>query len=1065
MHQSRRSIVGLLFLAAIVVSCTDRPAPTEATRAVGRRAGLTACLSLGAITNLINTVFGAGGPNANSALAKLNTVASKLASGDTAGARAHARTLISFIEQKASVLADPSQVQALIDAIECFAGITSDSFLIFPTDQPQVLVTGDGQAGLKLSAYPVSEPTLITLTMLDTAASPLITILDQYPGYVEVTQQSSVAGANTLTGPVTVAVCPAVGIPDSIASRLRLGHQAAPGAAGFEITPPADASFLNCTGLASTASKLPGWVRSLASLIMPKPLYARVMFSGGVGGTAEEFSPFGPVDTELSFAGGVGGTAEEFIRAPESTDANKKVPTSPSDTKLKRRTMSTTESAVNIVVCDQADVGSALPAVCRPRVTLTTAKGTILPNVPVTWAIGQGGGQTAVDDPTTRTCGTFGATALSTTNANGKAGACWTLGDVAGINTLVATPGIGGPLPAGVTFSPASRTFTAEGLKKQAVLTLGALSQTYTGTAASVTVTTTPADLATVNVTYDGSATAPTAAGRYAVVATLDNPSWQGSTSDTLVIAASEQAPVSLSGGNSVTVAGTTAALSLDGGSGTGGVTFDAGSSTACSVTGAGVVSATHGTGTCVITGTKAGDGNYLPATTAAFVITVNKGAASIALDNLNQTYDGSPKSATATTTPTGLATVAITYDASATAPTNAGNYAVVATLTNDDYQASDAVGTLVIAKGNQPALSVTGAASATFAGGTVFVGTSGGAGTGGVSFATSTPAACSVNTTTGEVGALIGTGSCIVTAMKAGDANWNPATSPAWTIGLLKAGQSITFGALGAKTYGDAAFPVSATTSSGLAVSFAAAAGSSCSVSGILVSLTGAGTCTVIASQGGDADFYNAAPSVSRSFSIAKRGATATAGSATINFGTAVPSIPCTVSGLLGGDAGAVTCATPTPVSPLAGSYTLIPTVSPADPANYAMSLVNGTLTVVPYTQVGCFASPIYSVMPTTKSYQRKGSNVPVKCTLTTAQGVAVMNANGNLLVQDMGADGTTVIGTAFAGTNVFKVSNGGNYAYGLDTSPTGFVSTHYYRVTATWTDGSVTTGWFYIR
>lgn len=1038
---------------------------------MGRRSELTACLSLGDLTNLVSTVFGSspGMPNSNSALAKLDQVTNKLAQGDTAGAREHARSLIDFIRLKANELADQSQVQALIDAIECYAGITDDSFLIYPGDQPQVIVNSSGQAGLNLPAYPVSEPTLITITMLDSTTPPLITLLDQYPGYVGITQQSGVT--NALTGAVTVAVCPAAGIPDSIASRLRLGHQAAPGAAGFVVTPSADANFLTCTGYASTASKLPGWVRSLASLVMPKPLYARMLFSGGVGGTAEEFSPFGPVDTELSFSGGVGGTAEEFLREAEPTDAGKKTPSGTEAVRKNPRLKSSTESAVtfaNIVNCHEAAVGSELSAECRPRVELKTAKGTILTNVPVAWAIGLGGGQTAIDDPTTRTCGAFGTTASTTTNANGRAGACWTLGEIAGTNTLVATPSAGGDAPAGVTFSPASQTFTAEALKKVAVLTIGGLNQTYNPAGMSVTVTTEPAGLETVSVTYAGSETPPTAAGTYAVVATLSNPSWQGTASGSLVIDASEQAPVSLAGDSEVTFAGGTATLTFSGGSGTGGVSFSAGVSTGCSVDGAGVVSATHGTGTCVITATKAGDGNYLPATTAPFEITVNKGAASIALSNLNQTYDGNPKSATATTTPTELDTVAITYDGSATAPTNAGSYSVVAALTNDDYQASDATGTLVIAKADQPALSVTGATSATFAGGTVSLGTDGGAGTGSVSFSTSTPSACSVNSSTGAVGALIGTGSCIVTATKAGDTNWNPVTSANWVIGLVKAGQSITgFTTPASMTYGDAAATIDATATSNLVVSFAVAG--NCSLSGNLLSATGAGSCTVTASQSGDANYYDAAAPVSNTFTIAKLGATATAGSATINFGATVPVIPCSVTGLLSGDAGAVTCTTPTPTAPLAGSYALSPLVSPSNPANYQVTSVNGLLTVLGYTQVGCFSSPVYSEMPPTKSYQRKGSNLQIKCALTDAQGVPVMNATGRLEVQDAGTvdnyPNPILSGDILAVENAFKVSRSGNYAYGLDTGNPLFQSQRYYRVKAFWNDGSSTVGYFFIR
>jgi endonuclease/exonuclease/phosphatase family metal-dependent hydrolase len=59
---------------------------------------------------------------------------------------------------------------------------------------------------------------------------------------------------------------------------------------------------------------------------------------------------------------------------------------------------------------------------------------------------------------------------------------------------------------------------------------------------------------------------------------------------------------------------------------------------------------------------------------------------ATISLGNLTQTYDGSPKSATASTTPSGLK-VSISYNGSLTAPTNIGNYSLVANVTETNYQ------------------------------------------------------------------------------------------------------------------------------------------------------------------------------------------------------------------------------------------------------------------------------------------------------------------------------------------------------------------------------------------
>jgi hypothetical protein len=66
-------------------------------------------------------------------------------------------------------------------------------------------------------------------------------------------------------------------------------------------------------------------------------------------------------------------------------------------------------------------------------------------------------------------------------------------------------------------------------------LTLGGLAQTYDGNPKSATVTTDPANLNTV-VTYNGSTSLPTAGGSYAVVATINENSYSGSVSGTLVI-------------------------------------------------------------------------------------------------------------------------------------------------------------------------------------------------------------------------------------------------------------------------------------------------------------------------------------------------------------------------------------------------------------------------------------------------------------------------------------------------------------------------------------------------
>jgi len=81
---------------------------------------------------------------------------------------------------------------------------------------------------------------------------------------------------------------------------------------------------------------------------------------------------------------------------------------------------------------------------------------------------------------------------------------------------------------------------------------------------------------------------------------------------------------------------------------------------------------------------------------------------------------------------------------------------------------------------------------------------------------------------------------------------------------------QTITFGSLSDKTFGDPPFTLSASASSGLPVTFTVDAGPGSISGGSSLALTAAGQITIRASQAGNAT-YNPAPDVSRSFDVAK--------------------------------------------------------------------------------------------------------------------------------------------------------------------------------------------------
>ena len=112
------------------------------------------------------------------------------------------------------------------------------------------------------------------------------------------------------------------------------------------------------------------------------------------------------------------------------------------------------------------------------------------------------------------------------------------------------------------------------------------------------------------------------------------------------------------------------------------------------------------------------------------------------------------------------------------------------------------------------------------------------------------------------------GTGTCLVKYDQPGDSTHDAALQVVESVTAQKADQTITFGALEDAAFGDLDYDIAAFASSDLAVTLAA--GGKCTLSGVTVHLLGAGSCTVTATQAGDAN-YNAAPPVPQTFSIAK--------------------------------------------------------------------------------------------------------------------------------------------------------------------------------------------------
>ncbi len=273
---------------------------------------------------------------------------------------------------------------------------------------------------------------------------------------------------------------------------------------------------------------------------------------------------------------------------------------------------------------------------------------------------------------------------------NGSAKSATVTTDPAGLATLVsyngsyAAPSNAGSYAVVATVTASGYVGSATGTltiaKAAAGVTLGNLSQTYDGTPRAAFATCVPA--VAYALTYDGSATAPTAAGTYEVVAAVTDANYQGGATGTLIVAKA-LADVAFDGSTAyydgtaqnATVSTEPAGLTVN-------LTYDGSATLPVAVGTYEVVAAVV-------------EANYAGGATDVF--TIAKGLASVTLTGLAQTYDGTAKNAGATTDPAGL-TANLTYDGAATAPTAAGSYAVTGIVSDANY-AGSATGVLTIAK------------------------------------------------------------------------------------------------------------------------------------------------------------------------------------------------------------------------------------------------------------------------------------------------------------------------------------------------------------------------------
>lgn len=184
--------------------------------------------------------------------------------------------------------------------------------------------------------------------------------------------------------------------------------------------------------------------------------------------------------------------------------------------------------------------------------------------------------------------------------------------------------------------------------------------------------------------------------------------------------------------------------------------------------------------------------------------------------------------------------------------------------------------------------------------------------------------------------------GSHTITVLLAADTNYNTVSGNG-ILTLATILPAINF-TIPNHTYGDASFNVAAISTATGAFSYNVVSGPA-TIAGSTLSVTGAGPVTVQASQAADSNYVAATKTAS--FAVAPAPLALTASNATRVYGAANPAFTGSVTGAKYGDSFAQSFATiAVPASPV-GTYSITPSATGTDYADYSVTAINGLLTV----------------------------------------------------------------------------------------------------------------------
>lgn len=371
------------------------------------------------------------------------------------------------------------------------------------------------------------------------------------------------------------------------------------------------------------------------------------------------------------------------------------------------------------------------------------------------------------------------------------------------------------------------------------------LQQTYDGTPRTVIVTTDPSGLV-VTLRYNDATNAPVNAGSYTVSATVVAVNYQGSSTGLLVVGQATQTITFAAIPDQIATNVIGLAATADSGLP---INFAV-------IEGPATISAISnlsftGTGFVQIAAAQPGDSNWLAADDVTNSFNLSKATAILYFNDLLQTYNGSNKSVSVVTDPTGLL-VQVSYDAT---PIDVGAYFVSALIDEPLFDGA-ATGTLVIARASPiltwdtPADLMYGAALDESQ----------------LNATSSVPGELLYTPGTGTV-LNAGSNELTVAFTPADTSNWELAAATV-VVFVARAPQSIDFPAIGPQFVTNVV-TLSATADSGLPVTFVVEAGPGVITNDLYLSFIASGEVVLLAAQDGDTNWL-AAPTVTQLVAVA---------------------------------------------------------------------------------------------------------------------------------------------------------------------------------------------------